>query len=107
MVPAAMWIPWMKWKGNRQMAKELGKHDFSGSCAPRGHEHVSMRTFSVGIFQWVASIDPARPKKGKVKVRVRGWRDMADAVYAEARRICDLLDKGEYKGPKNVTVGTK
>ncbi len=88
------------------MAKEHGKHDFSGSCDPSRGGFGGMRTFSVGIFQWVASIDPNRPKKGKVKVRVRGSREYAEAIHREARRICDLLDKGEYKGPKNVTVGT-
>ncbi len=85
------------------MAKELGKHDFSGSCDPAEGRFGGMRSFSVGCFQWVAA-SGGGPKKGKVKVRVRGGRNHTEAIHAEARRICDLLDKGEYTGPKNVMV---
>lgn len=89
------------------MAKELGKHDFYGSCSPELATYVGQQTFSVGCFQWVGRCTSPGYKKGKVKVRVKGCLTAYEAVYAEARRICDLLDKDEYTGPKNVTVGTK
>jgi len=80
-----------------------GKHDFSGACAPET-SLFAHRTFSVGVFQWVLKASGKGLKKTKAKVRVFGVCSDPGAVYAEATRICALLDSGEYTGPKRVTV---
>jgi len=80
-----------------------GKHDFSGACAPET-SLFSHRTFSVGVFQWVQKASGKGLKKSPAKVRVVGLCSCPLAVYAEAAWICKLLDKGEYTGPKRVTV---
>jgi hypothetical protein len=91
------------------MSKELGKHDLYGSglLGPVGGSVYfdGQQTGSVGCFQWVAGAHGrCRLKRGKVKVRVSGNITVADDICTKAREICDLLDKGEYHGPKNVRV---
>lgn len=81
------------------MRKQIGKHDFepyvgSGNCL----------TFSVGVFQWVPMKSCHGTKKGKSKVRVKGFTLDREAVHAKAREIADQLDAGTYVGPKTVTV---
>jgi hypothetical protein len=79
--------------------KQLGKHDYSGNCAPT-NKYCIWETFSVGIFEWI----PAKfgLKKSKVKVRVSGSTYEPEEVYAKAEEICKQLDSGTYNGPKNV-----
>lgn len=81
------------------MSEKIGKHDFepyagSGYCL----------TFSVGVFQWVPMKSCYGTKKGKAKVRVKGFTSDREAVHARAREIADQLDAGTYVGPKTVTV---
>ena len=84
---------------------EEGKHDFDGSCAPFGREaFFGQKTFSVGIFQWLRKSSGKGLKRGPVKVRVSGYVSDADKVYARARLIVGELDRGEYRGTKNVTA---
>ncbi len=86
------------------MKKELGKHGFSGSVTPGESDYSHYWTFSVGCFQWLVKSGGGL-KKGKVKVRVKGLSKNPELVYAEATRICELLDKSTYQGPKTVKVG--
>jgi hypothetical protein len=79
-------------------------HGYDGACAPRDMG-CSWSTFSVGIFPILKKADGKGFKRGKSLVRVKGYISNSDAVYKEAKRIVDLLDAGEYHGPKNVTVG--
>jgi hypothetical protein len=84
---------------------EAGKHDFDGSCAPLGKEAFSgQKTFSVGIFQWLAKSRGKGLKRSAVKVRVGGLISDPEKVYARARMIVDELDRGEYRGTRNVTA---
>jgi hypothetical protein len=86
---------------------ETGKHDFSGSCAPRdgddaGPMSCGQHTFSLGVFQWVTKAGGKGCKKSAVKVRVYGPCHNSENVYAKAREIVALLDAGGYSGPKRV-----
>ena len=78
-------------------------HGFDGACAPGG-VYCSHNRFSYGVFPLVPTKDGQRWKRGKVIVRVMGSTANADAVKAEAKRICDALDAGTYTGPKRVVV---
>lgn len=56
---------------------ELGKHGFSGSCAPgNAFAHSGQETFSVGIFEWLPKSSGSGLKRGPVKVRVKGRVNM-------------------------------
>ena len=77
-------------------------HGFDGAWA-HGLNRRSVH-FSYGVFPLVRTKDGQRWKRGKVIVRVWGNSSNADAVKAEAKRICDALDAGTYTGPKRVMV---
>ena len=64
----------------------------------------SYRTISVGIFEWVPRSAPKGTKRGKTKVRVRGWASDEEAIYTKAHEIVALLDKGVWTGPKLVDL---
>jgi hypothetical protein len=82
-----------------------GHHEFSGECAPKEKDHVcTYTTFSVGIYEIVLASNKKKTKRGPVKVRVKGLIAEPEKVYEKAREIADLLTKGEYKGPKLVSV---
>lgn len=83
------------------MSKELGKHDFGGSCLD--HNSTWCNTASVGCFEWLRA-SCGQLKRGKVKVRVSGPIHMADQIKAKAEEICNQLDAGTYTGPKNVRI---
>ena len=88
--------------------KQIGKHEFSGSCAP-GVGWVNYINFSVGIFEWMPCNFKGKPrmdccKRGKVKVRVSGNISCEHAVYKKAREICQQLDAGTYDGPRHVII---
>lgn len=80
-----------------------GTHAFAGSCAPGALNQLSggQETFSVGIFEWLPKANGKGVKKGPVKVRLRGSMSDPDEVYSAARRVCEQLDMGTYKGPKS------
>lgn len=89
----------------------IGRHDFSGQCAPgpqqdKGAAAGWYRTFSAGIFEVLPRASGKGMKRGPVKVRVRGPLADPEAVFARARLICAQLDAGTYQGPKSVTVKT-
>ena len=89
---------------NRAAAK-VGTHGFTaGGCAPTPPREYAYRTFSVGIFQWVAATGARRVKKGSALVRVSGPTSNPEAVYAKARAIVAELDAGTYSGPKRVAL---
>lgn len=77
-------------------------HGFDGAWAHGLHNRSE--TFSYGVFTMVRTADGQRWKRGKVLVRVSGHSSNAEAVKAEAKRICDALDAGTYSGPKRVFV---
>lgn len=83
-----------------------GQHDFDGQCNPSGGNEYSssQNTFSVGIFEYVTKKNGLGLKRGPVKVRVRGPVGALWRVHAMAKRIRDELDRGVYRGPKQVTV---
>lgn len=78
----------------------VGKHDFDKDSAIIGWN----KTFSVGIFKWELKYDKKSMKKGKAVVRVSGLTSETDHVFAEAERIVNLLDAGEWDGRKTVKV---
>lgn len=83
-------------------------HGFDGSCRPNElgmASWSSQQTFSVGIFPILPKASGKGTKRGAVKVRVKGYVGNPDAVYDKAREIMDLLNAGEYTGPKTVKVG--
>lgn len=83
----------------------VGKHGYDGKCAPDGSEYnYPWKTFSVGVFEWLPMAKGKSLKKGKVKVRVAGRTNEAERVYKRANTIVDMLDRGEYNGPKTVNV---
>jgi len=81
---------------------ELGKHGYSGQCAPGGYGTCPYHTFSVGIFEWILKSDGKGLKKTSAKVRVKGPVSREVEVYIKAKQICTELDAGIYSGPKNV-----
>ena len=88
---------------NRDSAT-VGRHYWDGACLPSGRT-AWMETFSVGCFE---CMDGKRfPKKGKVKVRVKGPANLAAEIYDHADAICDALDRGDYRGPKTFVVKWK
>ena len=79
------------------------KYDFDGSCKP-GKGYAGQSTFSVGIFPILPKASGKGTKRGAVVVRVKGLCSDPTPVYEKAREICQVLEKGEYQGPKNVSV---
>lgn len=71
------------------------------------HVPASYETISVGIFEWVAKSSRKGTKRGKSKVRVRGYASHPEDVEAEARRIVALLDSGQWIGKKTVDLTKK
>lgn len=89
---------------NRATAK-VGTHGFTpGACAPTKPREYAYRTFSVGIFQWVASTSPKGPRKSAAQVRVSGPTSNPESVYAKASAIVAELDAGVYGGPTRVSL---
>jgi hypothetical protein len=97
----------------REMEQVAGKHGFDGKCKPGGiGAHVSHETFSVSVFKWLAKPLSSKGglKKGSVLARVKGSTSNAEAVYAEARRLCAEFDSGRLPTltksgrPKTITV---
>lgn len=85
--------------------RELGKHAYAGACDPANRfTNSRMQTFSVGVFEWVPRANGSGAKRSPVKVRVRGNREDAAAVYAKAAEVAKALDDGTYNGPKLVTL---
>ena len=85
----------------------VGKHGFDGSCEPGSTVEVhfgTVRTFSVGIFEYVLKKGGKEIKRSKAKVRVSGPYSKPELVYVKAKEIVEQLDAGTYKGPKNVRV---
>lgn len=85
--------------------KRLGKHGYSGKCAPAYEGEPShFGTFSLGIFEWVAKDNGRGVKRGSVKVRVVASTGCRDRAYAKAEEVARALDVGAYSGPKRVVV---
>lgn len=90
--------------------KWLGWHDFDGECAPVHHpksREVPGSRFSVGVFQWVRTVDGKGIKRGPVLVRVAGPVTEELEVYRMAAQVCFLFDSGTYSGPKSVSVSER
>ena len=83
---------------------ELGKHGYSGLCAPGGYGTCPYHTFSVGIFEWIPKTNGKGLKKSAAKVRVKGPASRELEVYIKAKQICSELDAGTYSGAKNVQL---
>ena len=81
-----------------------GKHSFGGMCAPAGGGYTAVKTFSVGVFEWIARASGRGVKRGPVKARVKGLTAAPEVVYARAAAICAALDAGTYTGKRNVSV---
>lgn len=78
----------------------IGKHYFDGACVPRVDGYCRWETFSLGIFEAVSGSRGV--KRGKVKVRVKGYTSQPAAAFIVAKEIVTLLNAGKYNGPKNV-----
>jgi hypothetical protein len=62
--------------------------DFDGACKPGDTLLWHCHTFSVGIFQWIPTVDGKRLKRGKVSWRIRGLTSEAEQIYKKARAEC-------------------
>ncbi len=87
------------------MKGQAYKHGFDGHCKPGGGaDHISQATFSVGIFQWLPKTGGTGLKRSAVKYRVKGAVNNAEAVYARAREVCQLLDTGSTLRTKSEII---
>jgi hypothetical protein len=84
----------------------MTKHLWSGSCDPgiTGFTCGGAHTFSVGVYEIIPTKNGKGTKRGKTKVRIIGHISAPGMVYAEAKRIVELLDAGVYAGPKTIRV---
>jgi hypothetical protein len=74
--------------------KGLNQFDFDGACKPSpGINYVGQRAFSVGIFQWIQTVDGKRLKKSAVIRRVKGYISDPEPVYEKAKKICKEMQK--------------
>lgn len=78
-------------------------HGFDGACKLDGAQGFQ-ETFSVGVFAILPKVYGEGTKRGPVRVRIKGPISNPDAVYKKAREIVDLLDAGNYSGPRTITV---
>ena len=81
----------------------LGKHAYHSNQFFADPAHGAA-TFSVGIFQWVATRSGDALKESAARVRVVGSPANAAAVWAKCADICGQLDAGTYSGAKHVTL---
>lgn len=86
---------------NEKQIENVGKHDFAPVTGPG---YPSATTVSTGIFAWEMRSNGKSMKKGKTIVRVSGKVTELDKINQQASNIADLLDKGEWRGAKNVKV---
>lgn len=77
-------------------------HGFDGMWSPKHGKSDGQTTFSLGVFEILPAKDGKGTKRGKVKVRVRGYVNDVDRTYLVAKVIADQLDAGVYYGPKLV-----
>ena len=77
-----------------------GKHAYNGACAG----NKNMATFSVGIFEWLRKWDGKGLKRSAVKYRIRGPQSKADEIYARAKEVCGMFDKGWEIASKSETI---
>lgn len=88
----------------------VGWHDFDGEWMPIRHptsREVPGSRFSVGVFQWVRTVNRKGIKRGPVLVRVAGPVTEEQEVSRMAAQVCFLLDAGTYTGPKTITVAER
>lgn len=64
---------------------------------------IVYRTFSVGIFKWVAARS-GRLKKGRSEVRVSGLVKNKENVFKVVSEVRSKLQAGTWSGPKTVKV---
>lgn len=81
----------------------VGKHDYDKASA-ENFASWNGKSFSVNIFKWELKSNKKEMKMGKCVVRVSGSPIVKDKVFAEAERIVNLLDEGQWDGRKSVTV---
>lgn len=81
----------------------VGKHDYDKASA-ENFASWSRKSFSVNIFKWELKSNKKEMKMGKGVVRVSGSPSVKEKVFAEAERIVNLLDAGQWDGRKSVTV---
>ena len=74
---------------------KLHHYYFDGACKPGGPGEGCHESFSVGIFRIEQANGLLLYKRGKVVIRVRGYRSQAEEVYSSARAICKRLNNGE------------
>jgi len=80
---------------------QMWEWDYSGECDPLkrggGRHTASIRTFSLGIFQWVPKSGGrglrGELKRGKVVKRIRGYVVCPEEAHAEAQMIVDLWNE--------------
>ena len=89
----------------RKDRKKLGKHDWSGSGDPSLPDAFRYETFSVGIFQWIATKSFSGLKRGKVVLRIKGDTTNPQPVYDAAETWCDWMDKGKMPDFKTLNMG--
>lgn len=90
-------------KYNPSNLDALGKHDFDDAGLINWIQRGA-KTASVGIFQWKLKANGKSLKRGKTKVRcVFNGGDLGE-FYSLVYVIRIQLDKGNYDGPKTITI---
>ncbi len=85
----------------------LNKHTYDRAEAERWSSlsiSTEIKTFSVGIFKWVATANGKNLKPSKALVRVHGHPSDAEKVFKMADDIVQQLDNGTWGGKKSVKV---
>ena len=74
--------------------KPEGTWDYYGACAPGNREFsYSYNTFTLGIFQWVAS--KSGTKRGKVVRRIKGYASAPFTAFDEADKIVNKYNRAK------------
>lgn len=81
----------------------VGKYDYDKESAER-FASWGGKSFSINIFQWGLKSNGKEMKPLKGSVRISGSPTIKEKVFAEAERIINLLDAGQWDGRKSVTV---
>lgn len=88
---------------NSKDIQHVGKYDYDKESAEK-FASWNGKSFSVNIFKWQLKSNKKEMKMGKGVVRVSGSPSIKDKVFAEAEKIINLLDAGQWDGRKSVTV---
>lgn len=83
--------------GNGQ-PKPVGTWDWYGAYDPAHRKQWGMKSFSIGVFQWLPKKEGG-VKRGKSVTRFMGPVAQASGVYAQARAFISLQEQRPHPTP--------